>query len=163
MWKFGLGNVPRKTSKRKGAGMIREHGTSSRTPERETLDQHHRGPLEVVQVLPQSHVDQGQESGVSILLYLSVISSELCQGSINSQVLWLSINTGQAGSSRLRAGLWQKQVITIGTYSVPGPVYMKSLRGGHLDLGRAWISSAKGVVIVPTYRIILRVFFKKCF
>lgn len=38
--------------------MIREHGTSSRTPERETLDQHHRGPLEVVQVLPQSHVDQ---------------------------------------------------------------------------------------------------------
>ena len=38
--------------------MIGEHGTSSRTPERETLDQHHRGPLEVVQVLPQSHVDQ---------------------------------------------------------------------------------------------------------
>lgn len=42
--------------------MRKEHVTSSRIPERETLDQSHSRALEIVQVLLGSHVNRGQES-----------------------------------------------------------------------------------------------------
>lgn len=52
----------------------------------------------------------------------------------------------------------EKQVLVIAGERALRLVYTKKTIGSCVDLGRAWISSAMGLIIVPSHGVILRVF-----
>lgn len=89
------------------------------------------------------------------------MSSGLSKGDINFQILWLYINTGKVGSAASGRSMSDKQVPVIGTDSTLGAGLHEKAKGDMVDLGRALISSATGVIIVLYRGVIRRVFICK--